>query len=490
MTRLQLSESEMTELAERATAMIVRHLRDLPTSRVGTRADAAALLAAVGPIPEEPLAPDLVLERLDEAVLPFAVQQDHPRYLATVPSPGNFVAAVGDMLAAGFNVFAGNWSEGGGAAAVELALIDWLAELCGLPPGRAGGLFVSGGTLATVTALVIARRSAGAPASGAVVYCSEEAHSCVDRAALVAGLDRQGVARVPVDAEQRIDTAALATAIAADRAHGRTPLMVVGNAGSTSTGAVDPLGALAAICRRERLWLHVDAAYGSGALLSERGRALFAGIDHADSVALDPHKWLFQPFGLGCLLVRDVRALESTFRDVPAYLEGLAGAEGEVDFYDRGIEVSRPFRALRLWLSLQTFGARAFREAVERGLELAETAAAEARAQDGIEVVTGPRLTIVCVRCDAAGSTDEQRDAATEEAVARLNAGGRAVAGCTRVGGRVVARLCTLNPRTTDDDIRGAIAELASHARGAAACTDRPTVRRDFRRIGSGVLDR
>ncbi len=464
---LELGGEELAALASAVGALVGEHRATIADRPVGRVAGAAELRAALAPISERGCPPERALAELSELVLPNIVQQDHPRYFASIPSPGNAVSAFADALAAGLNVFGGNWAEGSGASAIELACLEWLCDLCGLPAG-AGGLFVSGGTAATLTALTAARQHVlGGPAEGAVLYTSSEGHLSIERAGRVLGLGPEQIRHLGVDERLRLDIAALREAVAADRAGGRRPFAVVATAGSTSTAVIDDLAELARWCRAERIWLHVDAAYGGPALLTARGRELLRGIELADSITIDPHKWLFQPFGLGCLLVRDPALLRDAFRLVPDYLEELSSAD-DVDFYDYGIEVSRPFRALRLWLSLRVFGVAAFREAIEHGFGLAEVAAAAIGGADSLELITGPQLGVVCFAPAAPALDASARDRVSDLAAQALGAEGWAVVGCTRVSGRRVLRMCAMNPRTTAADVRETIRRLDEHARRAA----------------------
>lgn len=464
---LELDADAMASLAARVAELVSEHRATLARRPVGQLGDAAELRSRLGPLGEAGCSPEDALGELTELVLPNIVQQDHPRYFASIPSPGNGIAAFADAIAAGFNVFSGNWAEGSGASAIELACIEWLCRLCDLP-AAAGGLFVSGGTLATLTALAAARdHLLGEPDERAVLYCSTEGHLSIERAAKVLGLKPANIRKLPVGADLKLDLDTLSAAVAEDREAGLRPFAVVATAGSTSTAVVDPLPELAGWCRGEEIWLHVDAAYGGPALLTDAGRLLLAGIGAADSITIDPHKWLFQPFGLGCLLVRDPAILRRAFRLVPAYLEELSSA-GDVDFYDYGIEVSRPFRALRLWLSLRVFGVAAFREAIERSFALAEAAAAAIEADQHLELVSGPQLGVVCFSYSDPDLDLEALGAVCDAATRKLNAEGWAVVGCTRIADRRVMRMCTMNPRTSPEDVRETIRLLSEHSRRVA----------------------
>jgi len=459
---LTLSPGELRGLGLRAVDAVADRLAALPESPVGEPAGRAEMEARLRePLPEGPSDPHAVLDRVVRDILAPGLRTDHPRFFAFVPQPGNPVGVLADALASGFGVFAGAWAASPGAAMVELLVLDWLRELCGLPAGTEG-LFVSGGSMANLTALAVALdERAGAERPRATVYLSVEAHACVLRALRVLGVAPQHARLLPGDRDGRLVPAELAAAVAADRAAGRLPVAVVATAGTTGTGAIDPLPALRRVCDEHGLWLHVDGAYGAAAVLCDAGRAALRGLDTADSLVLDPHKWLFQPLEAGCLLVRDGAALRRTFMTAPAYLRDAAGADGEVNFAERGLQLTRGFRALKLWMSLQVFGAAAFRAAIARGIALAEHAEALLAASPDFDVVTPARLGVVTFR-----AADE---AVTERLPALALSDGFAYLSTTDVCGRVALRLCTINPRTTCDDVEQTIARLASLARAQRA---------------------
>jgi glutamate/tyrosine decarboxylase-like PLP-dependent enzyme len=251
--------------------------------------------------------------------------------------------------------------------------------------------------------------------------------------------------------------------VAADRAAGLRPFCVVANAGTTNTGAVDPLNDLADFCRDEDLWLHADGAYGAAAVLCEEGRNALAGLDRVDSLSIDPHKWLFQPYECGCVLVRDWKSLFHTFRITAEYMEDALQAAADVSFQDLGIQLTRSFRALKVWMSMRTFGLPAFREAIRHGIRLAELAEHTAL-RHGFEVTSPARLGIVTFRYLPPGSNSVDADAANDAIVKRTLAEGFATVTSTRIGGRKVLRMCTINPRTTDDDIHQTILRLKATA--------------------------
>ena len=440
---------------------LIQHLTELPDKPVTRRASRAELEALLRePPPENGADPAAVLATVRDAVMGNIMHLDHPRFFAFVPGAGNFVSVMGDTLAAGFNVFAGTWLESSGPAQLEMLTIDWLREICGLPEG-AGGLFVSGGSMANLTALAVARERLGPNEwHRAVLYCSDQTHSSVDRAARTLGIVGERLRRLPSDASYRLRRDDLRDAVRADRAAGLRPLAVIANAGTTNTGAVDPLPELADICHSEDLWLHVDGAYGAAAVLSPRGRNLLRGMDRADSLVLDPHKWLFQPYDLGCVLVRDAAGLEDAFAIMPEYLRDISAAAGEINYCDIGLELTRRFRALKLWMSIKVFGLAEFRAAIERGMQLAETAEALLREAGCWEIVTPAQLAVVTFRHGhSPGDTaaDSEFHRRLFEAVV---ADGYSLVTSTELDSRPVLRLCTINPRTTEADLDETLGRL------------------------------
>ncbi len=373
--KLDLSPDEMRALGYRVIDLIADHFTQLAEKRVGTKGDPAILRPALLTAPPAgPVSPDEIFATLNRDVFANMMNVGHPRFLAFVPVPSNFVSVMADALASGINVFSGSWLAGSGSVSVELAVIDWLRQWCGLPE-TAGGLFVSGGSMANLTAIVAARHAIlNDRLEGATVYYSDQTHSSIDRAFRVAGFLPEQIRKIPCDAQFRLPLDELARSIAEDRASGLRPFAIVANAGTTNTGAIDPLPEIAALCAANKMWMHVDGAYGAAAALCDRGRTLLQGIELADSLTLDPHKWLFQSMECGCVLLRDAEILKSTYRIMPEYLADVHRNVTEVNPCDYGIQLTRGFRALKLWMSIQYFGLDAFCAAMERGFELAEFA--------------------------------------------------------------------------------------------------------------------
>jgi aromatic-L-amino-acid decarboxylase len=459
-SRLEFSAERMREIGYRVVDRLVEHLATLPSQPVGAKADPATLLADLSePAPEHGMEFEAVLEQLERDIFRNTMHVNHPRFFAYVPGPGNFVSAMADALISGYNVFAGTWISGSGPAAIELAVIDWLRAACGFPSG-AGGLFVSGGTMANLTALAVARHVAlGDRLDGATVYFSDQAHSSLEKALRVLGLPSQNARKLACDASYRVPIRELERAIEKDRAEGKRPFCVIASAGTTNTGAIDPLSELSRLCKDRNLWLHVDGAYGAASVICNRGRDLLDGLELADSLSLDPHKWLFQPFEIGCVLVRELAHLRDTFLILPEYLRDTQQHSTEFNFTDHGLQLTRGFRALKLWMSIKVFGMAAFRAAVERGFALAEFTEARLRKMPGWEIVTPAQMGIVCFRYESAD------DAAHLRLVQGILKDGFALITSTVLQGRTVLRTCTINPRTTESDIEETLVRLDHRAR-------------------------
>lgn len=462
---LQLSREAMRDFGYRIVDMLVDHFDTLPDKPVTEMADRSTLEQLLRePIPEQGAPPEDVLAQVERDVFSNMMHLDHPRFLALVSSPGNYVSAMADALTAGFNPFLGNWMEASGPTEVELVTIDWLRQLCGLPEG-AGGLFVSGGSMANLTALATARHiRLGVQFHEAVIYASDQAHSSVSRGLKVLGFKSEQICILTSDETYRIPVEAVKKQISQDRKDGKQPFCIIANAGTTNTGAIDPLHELADLCQEENLWLHADGAYGAATVITEEGRALLAGLDRVDSMALDPHKWLFQPYEIGCVLVRNRRHLRETFHVSPEYLQDMEGEQEEVNLYDYGIQLTRSFRALKLWMSLKVFGLAAFRQAVTHGLNLARIAEGKLKKMSGWEIITPAQMGIVTFRYVPQNLSPGATDTFNRELVAPIVADGFALVVSTIIKNRTVLRFCTINPRTTEEDIGQVIKKLDQYA--------------------------
>jgi aromatic-L-amino-acid/L-tryptophan decarboxylase len=411
--------------------------------------------------PETPLGVDEMLLRLVRDVFPRASKVGHPGYFAYIPGSTTWPASLAEFMASVSNVYCGSWMEAAGPSQLELTVLDWFRSWIGMPAGT-DGILVSGGSAANLTAFAAARELRMGPMSQeAVVYCADQAHSSVGRAARVLGFRSDQVHIIPSDDHFRLRVDALRTAIESDVAAGRQPLLVSAAAGSTNTGAVDPLHEIADLCAEFAVWLHVDAAYGGFAALSARGAAALDGIERADSVTLDPHKWLFQPMECGALLVREHGALEKSFAVLPDYLTDAEAHGAEVNFSDRGLQLSRSARAVKVWASLSTFGVSAFRQAIDRNLDHVDLAQRVIEADPDLLLLNPANLGIVCFRRCIDGLTEAQTARANTWLIAALEATGRAMVSSTRLHGRFALRMCVLNHLTQEDDIRWTLEFLA-----------------------------
>jgi glutamate/tyrosine decarboxylase-like PLP-dependent enzyme len=465
MADFELGADEMRALGYRVIDMIVDHhcaLPDKSATSVRRRDELETLLREVPPATG--CSAQEVLATVERDVLSNIMYCTHPRHFAWVPGPGNFISVLADTLASGVNVCPGTWLESSGPSQIELITTEWLVELCGFPD-TAGGVFVSGGSVANLTALVTARQvKLAGSMKDAVIYSSSQAHSSNWKNIRILGFQPQQTRLIAVDDQLRLDVAALSRAVDEDRRSGKRPFCVIATAGTTNTGTVDPLDAIADMCDAQNLWLHVDGAYGAAAILTERGRNLLKGMERAHSLVLDPHKWLFQPFDIGCCLVRDVRWLEESFSEHPEYLQDTRDKMDmtrEVNFCDRSVQLTRAFRALKLWMSIKVFGLDRFRAAIDQGISNAERAEELLRKQGSFEIVTAAGLGVVTFRYRPSGCSDADLDQLTRAIFDGIVADGHAMLTTTVINGKTVLRLCTINPRTTDDDIRSTIDMIA-----------------------------
>jgi Glutamate decarboxylase and related PLP-dependent proteins len=472
---LDLDHDTMQRLGRDVADLVAEHLstlREQPVLDAIDRATAERLIAA--PPPAHGTDFDTLLTTLRERIFAHAAREPHPGFIAYVPSCPTFPAVLGDWLATGFNFFAGVWPMASGPNEVELVVVDWFRQWLGMPKGS-GGLLTSGGSNANFTAVVAARHEATLEDPARImrltVYMSSQTHSSATRAAWMAGIPRANVRLIPVDAEYRIRMDELAAAIAADRAAGLIPLMVVGNGGTTNTGAVDPLAELAELCRSESIWLHVDAAYGGFGVLCERGRRALAGIELADSVTMDPHKWLYIPFECGCIIAREPRRLAAAFSIYPDYLKDVESAGTEVNFADYGEQLTRRARGIKIWLSVCYYGMDALSEAIAYSMELAAHAERFAREEPALEVLSPATLGILCFRARPHDVSDPtELDSLNERIANDINATGRWLISTTRIDGALSLRICPIGFRSTIEDMQELVLEIGRMAGSRGEC--------------------
>jgi aromatic-L-amino-acid decarboxylase len=476
---LALDRETMRRMGYLVVDRLVERIAGIRDARVLTTASRADLAARIDePPPEAPGSFEELIDRLEREVLPFVGRFDHPRFFAYIPGSGTWPSALGDLIASASNIDSGAWREAAGPTQLELTVLEWFRRWLGYPEG-AGGVLVSGGSAANLSAIACAREIlAGTMSERLVLYVSDQSHSSVARAARQLGFRQDQVRVIATDEAYRLRPADLATAMDKDLATGKQPLLVAAVAGSTNTAAIDPFTELADVAHARGAWLHVDAAYGGFAVLTERGARALVGLPEADSITLDPHKWLQMPFEVGCLMVRESRHLERAFAIVPDYLRDRAGAADTVNFADRGLQLTRASRAIKVWLGLQTFGVDAYRAAIDRSLDLTALAESLIRADQRLELVTPASLGIVTFRRrfgdDPSGNSDPDRvDRLHARLIAELAAGGQVLMTSTVLHGRAAIRMCVLNHSSGADDVRFALESAASlpidEATGSAA---------------------
>jgi aromatic-L-amino-acid decarboxylase len=417
------------------------------------------------PVPEEGLPFDEVLAFAREHILPFPMGNSHPRFFGFINATADPVGITADYLAAAMNPNC--WGGDHAAIHVEHRVMRWLAELLGFPP-QAEGLLVSGGSMANFTALAAARRAmtpgnvredglAGPGRPLLTVYASDQVHSCVDKAVDLLGIGTNQLRKIPSDDQFRLPIDALERAVAEDRRAGLTPAIVVGSAGTVNTGSIDPLDAIADFCAREGLWFHADGAYGAMARIAPELTPLFAGLERADSIAADPHKWLYVPYEAGATLVREPGRLASTFRRFPEYLasDPESPFPGPAWFAERGVELSRGFKALKVWMGLKTHGRLGYAEAIRNDVRLARFLAAEVDRRPDFERLADSVLSIANFRYRPANRSvsEEQLDRVNRRIVNRLVGDGSFFLAPTVLKGRASLRVSITNFRTSESDL-------------------------------------
>lgn len=445
-----------------ASERIVEHVATLAAQDasydLGTGREVAAGLRESAPESGAPF--HQLLDTVFDAV-PTSFNTAGPGYLAYIPGGGLFPSAIADLIANAVNRYVGVWIASPGLVQLELNVIRWFCEMVGYGPGS-GGILTSGGSLSNLTAIVAARRErfGDEDLRTGVIYTSDQTHHSVRKSAVLAGFPERAVREVETNGRQEIDVAALRASIEADQAAGLRPFLLVGSAGTTNTGAVDDLEALADVADRDQLWFHVDGAYGGFFAMTERGRAAMKGLERADSITLDPHKGLFLPYGTGCLLVKEEAALRRAHATFADYMPAMQHDADYVDFSDLSAELSRDFRGLRVWLPVKLFGLAAFRLALDEKLDLARWAADELRTRADVEIVCEPRLSLLAFRLAPEGLDDETVDDLNHRWMDAINRRQNVYLTGTKVDGRFALRICVLSFRTHEDRMVRCIADI------------------------------
>jgi aromatic-L-amino-acid decarboxylase len=463
----------MRQLVDEAMTRIVEHIATLPEQPVSyTEGGKEIARAHLEDLPEDGVPFSELLELIFDQLLTKTYNTASPGYLAYIPGGGLFHAAVADLIADSINRYVGVWVASPGLVQLEANVARWFGQMVGYPD-KSQGILTTGGSLANFTAIVTARRER-LPDDflKGTLYCSDQVHHSVTKAALLAGFPADNIRQVPSDERQRLSIDRLRDQVVADHRAGFEPFLVVASAGTVNTGAVDDLDALADLAEEQGLWLHIDGAYGGFFVITERGKESFKGLERTDSITLDPHKGLFLPYGTGCLLVRDGAALKRAHHVVADYMPQLQDEPDLVDFSEISPELSRDFRGLRVWLPLKMHGVEVFRQALDEKLDLAEWACRELEAIDGIEIVAEPQLSILAFRLVRPGLDDDELNRLNQDLRDRINAKQHVFLTPTTLEGRFVIRICVLSFRTHRDrmqqcleDIRLSVDETLSSVR-------------------------
>ena len=464
MGMLEPSADEIRDWGNSVTQFVNEYLgglRDCPVYRNMSSLEIRSGLDSTLPLKGTDF--DSLLKIFRKTIVPFSRQNAHPRMFGYVQSPGTPIGAFADLLASTLNANLTIWRSAPAPVELERLTIDWIRQILGFNPA-AGGLFVSGGSMANLSALAAARRTKEDSLGRLRMYASSETHFSVSRAAALLAIGRENVCQVAIDERFRIRTDDLVAKISADLEAGYVPFCVVANAGTVNTGAIDPLGEIRAVANRFRLWMHVDGSYGAFAILADSARKLFSGMEQADSIALDPHKWLYLPVDVGCVIYRDPDAARAAFAQEAEYTR-MFGEEAEEVFvcWDYGPELSRRFRALKVWMLLKGVGFDRLSEAIESNLACARHLESMVRASDDFEMATPVELSIFCFRYLPRRLRNESPDAVdafNQRLLVALQRDGSSYLSNATLGGRFALRGCVLNYRTTLRDMETLLDDL------------------------------
>lgn len=463
---LEFTPAQMQTMGDSVLRRVVDHLATIREQAVRGDVDAAALCRSLRePAPEQGSPINPLLDSLFNDWIPRSFNTASPGYLAYIPGGGVFPAALADLIANGTNRYTGVWLAAPALVHLESNALEWMRDWMQFPR-TTRGLFTTGGSMANFTAIVCAReRGLGADIRAGVMYVSDQVHHSVAKSARLAGVMPDRIRAISVDGLFRMRTDVLEDTIKRDRAAGLSPFLVVSSAGTTNTGAVDPLQDIVALCRSQGLWHHVDGAYGAFFHMCPELRPLLAGLREADSLTLDPHKGMFLPYGTGALLVADGNALKAAHSATASY---LPASQEDSDLYDPhqfGPDLSRGFPGLRVWLSVKMFGATRYRAAIVEKRALALDAAERIAAIPHIVIDAPPQLSLFAFHLEWPGSAIEEQNAATRELLERVTRRGKVMlTGCV-AGGRYLGRVCVLSFRTRRDRIDACVEHLAGEAR-------------------------
>jgi glutamate/tyrosine decarboxylase-like PLP-dependent enzyme len=478
---LDVPDDELQQISSESAKLVTEYLTTISERQVRAENHAGKTLAAIDTELSSDGRPLAQLLKECRSVMDLSRHNGHPRFFGYVASPSTPIGAYGDLIASTLNANITCWRSGPAGTEIERMVVRWLGALIGYDDS-ANGLLTSGGSMANMIALLIAHRrkslvntsrqglwNAAAPMT---IYASEEVHMSIAKGADILGFGRDYVRAIPCDDRQRMRIDLLREKIQADQADGLRPFCVVGSAGTVNTGVVDPLNEIADVAAEFDLWFHVDGAYGAPGSLDERKKSLFAGLKRAGSVSLDPHKWLYVPVDAGCLLFRNDTAARAAFStDDADYIKTHGYTEEEAfAFWDYGVELSRRFRALKVWLTLQYYGRRRIAQAISEDIELAVYLGELVSSADDFELLAPVELSICCFRyVPERGLSDAQLDQLNEKIMELVQKGGRAYLSNATVNGKFALRACITNFRTTKADIEETVAAVREAGKILAA---------------------
>lgn len=451
---IDMSPDEFKRLGYQVIDTLAQRLAELPDTPTRSTIPQELSDALLNEeIPQDGTDPESVIQRVADEVLPYPMGNVSPGFFAWVNSTPSPIGVLGELMSAAHNA-----STAGGhhsSTYIEHAVLNWLKQIMGYAT-VAGGILTSGGSTANLTALAVMRhvkathnvREHGMRDQHMVVYTSEQGHLCIQKSIEVLGIGNQHLRKIPVDADFCMNMDALKAAIAQDRLDGLHPVCVVASAGTVNTGAIDPLTEIADLCEAENLWFHVDGAYGGVGILAEQVAHLYAGIERADSIAIDPHKWLYVPIECGCTLVKDANTMRDTFSLMPSYVRDDGGMPW---FMELGLQQTRQFKALKLWMTFQHIGINGYRELIARDIDLSSLLQLKIKARENFELIAAGELSITCFRYAPSGVGN--LDALNQEIITRLQEDGRVFTTGTVLNGQQVIRACIVNFRTQEADL-------------------------------------
>ncbi len=406
-----------------------------------------------------------VVKEMEEEIYKYSGDPNHPRFFGFVPGPASCVSWLGDVMTSAYNIHAGGSKLAPAINCVEQEVIRWMTNKAGFGD-KAGGIFVSGGSMANITALTAARdrKLTDETLHLGVAYVSDQTHSSVAKGLRVIGISNNRIRKIETNDKFQMKMDDLTNAVEQDIKDGYIPFVVIGTAGTTNTGSIDPLEEIAQLCKKYKMWFHVDGAYGGSVLASEKYHTLLKGVELADSLSWDAHKWLFQTYGCAVVLVKDLKDLYRSFHVNPEYLKDIQDNNDTVNMWDIGIELTRPARGLKLWLTLQVLGTKLISSAIEQGFEIAQWAQEEVEKTKNWEIISPAQLAILNFRYAPEDLTEEETDKLNEKISAMLRESGYAAIFTTILNGKTVLRICSIHPETEKEDIQTTIQLLDKYA--------------------------